>query len=61
MSALGQLVFDLEGAEPRPALSRHVPAGAARLLRKLVADGLDPKALENAAELVVALDEWATS
>jgi hypothetical protein len=53
-----QLVFDLD-APPitKPAVSRHVPAGPARLLRKLVTGGLDTDAIEAAAALVAALDE----
>jgi hypothetical protein len=43
-----------------PVLSRHVKAGPARLLRRLIATGLDPQALERAAALVVALDEGAS-
>ena len=44
-----------------PALSRHTPAGAPRLLRKLLSNGMDPAALEAAAALVAALDEQGAS
>ena len=57
-----QFVFDLDvsvrpSEQIDPVLSRHVKAGPGRLLRKLVAGGLDPQAVEAAAALVVALDE----
>jgi hypothetical protein len=57
-----QLVFDLNdpaGAPtaPAPVLSPRVPAGAARLLKQLLIDGLDPDALAAAAAIVAALDE----
>jgi hypothetical protein len=52
-----QLVFDLDAPTvAKPVLSRHIPPGAARLLKALVADGLNLDALEAAAALVVALD-----
>jgi hypothetical protein len=59
VSVLEQLVLDLDECHvpARPALSRHVPPGAARLLKALVADGLDLHAIEAAAALVAALDE----
>jgi hypothetical protein len=62
-----QLAFDLDdlsGAEqsaPGPAVKRNVSAGAPRLLRRLLAVGLDPDAIEHAAALVVALDREPTS
>jgi hypothetical protein len=62
-----QLAFDIAGGEmsspatARPALSDRVPGGPARLLRKLVAGGLDPQAVQAAAALVAALDAEVTS
>jgi hypothetical protein len=55
-----QLAFDLNTApliRAKPPVSRRVPPGPARLLRKLVTDGLDVGAIEAAAALVAALDE----
>jgi hypothetical protein len=60
MSDLAQLVFDLDLPQPA-ALSSYVPPGAARLLKALVVDGLDPQAIESAAALVVALDAGAVT
>jgi hypothetical protein len=65
VSVLEQLVFDLdpeqfppkgEHTQVRPLLSRYCPPGAARLLKRLVAGGLDLDALEVAAALVAELD-----
>ena len=69
MTVLEQLVFDLDAAggdisppaNAKPVLGRHVADGAARLLRKLVATGLDPQAIESAAALVIALDSEAVT
>jgi hypothetical protein len=65
----GQLVLELDVAaedmsapeNAKPVLSRRVRSGAASLLRKLVAYGLDPRALQSAAALVAALDEELAS
>jgi hypothetical protein len=58
-----QLEFDPEQtSEPRPALvqRRYMPRdGRARLLRKLVENGLSADALEGAAALVLALHREA--
>jgi SOS response regulatory protein OraA/RecX len=57
-----QFVFDLDAPTvANPVLSRHVKAGPARLLRRLVTTGLDPEALEAAAALVAAMDEEAAA
>lgn len=57
-----QLAFDLDAPTvANPVLSRHVKAGPARLLRRLVATGLDPRAIESAAALVAELDEEASA
>jgi hypothetical protein len=63
MIDLDQLAFDLDdlpGAEwsaPEPPVKRNVAGGAPRLLRRLLAIGLDPAALEHAAALCAHLDE----
>jgi hypothetical protein len=58
MSDLEQLVLEFDAPiVAGPVLSRHVKAGPAQLLRNLVVLGLDPRALEAAAALVVASDE----
>ena len=60
MTDLVQLVFelDLAGAhETAPGIKRNVAGGAPRLLRRLLAIGMDPGAIETAAALVAALDE----
>jgi hypothetical protein len=62
LTDLEQLVFDfdLSGAEPPapgPAIKRNVGAGPAKLLRRLISTGLDPDALEHAAQLCAHLDE----
>jgi hypothetical protein len=62
MSDLEQLVLEFDAPiVANPALSRHVKAGPAQLLRNLVVLGLDPRALEHAAALVAHLDEEAAS
>jgi hypothetical protein len=54
---LNQLTFNLElPATSPPVLSVRVPAGGARLLRKLIASGMDLGALEQAAALCAHLD-----
>jgi hypothetical protein len=64
MTDLDQLVFDFEPLYVKssaPEIKRNVSAGAPRLLRRLLAIGLDPAALEHAAALCVALDAEPTS
>jgi hypothetical protein len=48
-----------DGNGSSAALSRHVPAGPARLLRDLVNRGLDHHHLSTAAALVLELDAAA--
>jgi hypothetical protein len=62
MSDLEQLVLEFDAPiVARPVLSLHAKAGPAQLPLNLVKGGLDPRALEAAAQLVVALDEGATA
>jgi hypothetical protein len=57
----GQLALALADprAEEAARPSRRVSGGPTRLLRRLVANGLDDSAIEAAAALVVRLDEDA--
>ena len=61
MSVPEQLVFDLDAPPPdtNPVLSRHVPAGPARLLRALMRAGMSEEHLRAAALLVLELDAGA--
>jgi hypothetical protein len=59
--ALFEFVENGNGHVPMAALSRHVEAGPARLLRALVRDGLDEDALPAAAALVIELDAEAAA
>ncbi len=66
MTDLAQLAFDLDSPDaewsaPPLAVKRNVSGGAPRLLRRLLAIGLDPAALETAAALVAHLDREPTS
>ena len=64
MTEFEQFAFDLDldtSTVAQSALSRHVKAGPARLLRRLVTTGLDPGALDAAAALVAELDSEPTS
>ena len=62
MTDLEQFVLELDVPTiTPPALSQHVPAGAGRLLRRLVKGGLDPDALQHAAAIVAYMDREPTA
>lgn len=59
MTAQDQLAFDMGSAAPDspiPMLKKNPARGPARLLRTIVAGGLDPAALDAAAMLVELLE-----